>query len=323
MIEVLFQIQSGNRIQKVSGVTMSIRNMARLLIGLLLVSIIVYRLNPETIASTIITARLPYLLFAVIIYSLTFLMLSTRWRMILRSMGQNLPLVSAYQAFAGGMIISDMTPGRVGDLTRPLLVKEQVDLCKGFASVVIDRYTDILTMFILGVSGIALLAQRSSHMIIAFFVILMIVFGLSAFWLKRRQALKLIDRLDYSRVTEIAHALDSALDSITDIKGLILRSMLLTACAWVFQALRITLIAKSMGYDVPLPILILMQPLVSALALIPITVSGLGLVEGGLAVLLSGFGIPTAAGMSIALMDRIITVAFHILVGGRFALKAL
>lgn len=302
---------------------MSIRNVARLLIGLLLISIIVYRLNPETIASTIFSARPTYILFAVIIYSLTFLMLSTRWRMILRSMGQNLPLVSAYQAFAGGMIISDMTPGRIGDLTRPLLVKEQVDLCKGFASVVIDRYTDILTMFILGVSGIALLAQRSSHLIIAFFIILLIVFGLSAFWLKRRKVLKLIDRLNYSRVTEIAHALDSALDSITDIKGLILRSILLTACAWVFQALRITLIAKSMGYEVPMPILILLQPLISALALIPITVSGLGLVEGGLAVLLSGFGIPTAAGMSIALMDRVITVAFHILAGGRFALKKL
>lgn len=323
MIEVIFQIQSGNRIQEVSGVTMSIRNVARLLIGLLLISIIVYRLNPETIASTIISARHPYLLLAVIIYSLTFLMLTTRWRMILRSMGQNLTLVSAYQAFAGGMIISDMTPGRIGDLTRPLLVKEQVDLCKGIASVVIDRYADILTMFILGVSGIALLAQRSSHLIIAFFIILLIVFGLSAFWLKRRLVLKLIDRLNYTRVTEIAHALDSALDSITDIKGLILRSILLTACAWVFQALRITLIAKSMGYEVPMPILILLQPLVSALALIPITVSGLGLVEGGLAVLLSGFGIPTTAGMSIALMDRFITVAFHILAGGRFALKAL
>lgn len=309
--------------QMVSGVTMSIRNVARLLIGLLLITIILYRLNPETIASTIISARLPYLIFAAIIYSLTFLMLSTRWRMILRSMGQDLPLVSAYQAFAGGMIISDMTPGRIGDLTRPLLVKEQVDLCKGIASVVIDRYTDILTMFILGVSGIALLAQRSSHLIIAFFIILLIVFGSMAFWLKRRMVLNLIDRQNYSRITEIAHSLDSALDSITDIKGLIFRSILLTACAWVFQALRITLIAKSMGYDVPLPILILLQPLVSALALIPITISGLGLVEGGLAVLLSGFGIPAAAGVSIALMDRAITVAFHILAGGRCALKAL
>ena len=302
---------------------MSLKRAARILIGLSLIASLLYRFDLGVVFSTIISAKLYYLFLAAFVYSITFFILSTRWRMILHSMGEDLPIVPAYQAFAGGMVISDLTPGRIGEFARPLLVRDRIDLNRGIASVAIDRYADILTTFILGLSGMLLLAQHGSHMILASSIILFIVVLSSIFWFKRSFIIKQMDRLGSSRITEIAHALDSALHGVADIKGLMLRSVLLTAVAWVVHALRIALIAKSVGFDVPLQMLFLLQPLVSSLALVPITISGLGLVEGGLAVLLAGFGIPVAAGISIALMDRAITVAFHILVGGRCAMKVL
>jgi uncharacterized protein (TIRG00374 family) len=94
-------------------------------------------------------------------------------------------------------------------------------------------------------------------------------------------------------------------------------SVLITILAWITHALRIMIIARSIGFDLPLPVLVLALPLVSALSLVPVTISGLGLVEGGLAALLAVIGLPAVAGISIALMDRAITVIFHILIGGR------
>lgn len=296
---------------------------ARILIGLLLIAALLYRFDPGVVFSTIISAKIYYLILAALVYSITFFILSTRWRMILHSMGEDLPIIPAYQAFAGSMIISDLTPGRIGEFARPLLVRDRIDLNRGIASVAIDRYADILTTFILGFSGMLLLAQHGSHLVLASLIILFIVVLSLAFWIKRSFIIRQIDRLGSLRLTEIAHALDSALHEVADIKGLMLRSVLLTAVAWITHALRIVLIAKSVGFDVPLQMLFLLQPLVSSLALVPITFSGLGLVEGGFAVLLGGFGVPVAAGISIALMDRAITVAFHILVGGRYAMKVL
>ncbi|MDD1760763.1 MAG: flippase-like domain-containing protein [Methanothrix sp.] len=296
---------------------------ARFFIGLLLIASLLYRFDPEVVFSTIISAKLNYLFLAAVVYSITFFILSSRWRMILHRMGVHLSIVPAYQAFAGGMIISDMTPGRIGELARPLLVRDKIDLNRGIASVAIDRYADILTTFILGLSGMLLLAQQGSHLILASLVILVILFSSSAFWFKRHFILKQVDRLGSSRLTEIVRALDNSLHEVTNIKELMLRSVLLTAVAWIFHALRIALIAKSVGFDVPLQMLFLLQPLVSSLALVPITVSGLGLVEGGLAAILHGLGVPVAAGISIALMDRAITVAFHILIGGQCAMKVL
>jgi len=300
-----------------------IKSAARIVIGLLLIASLLYRFDPKVVFSAIISAKLNFLCLAAVIYTITFLILSTRWRMILRHMGQALPVASAFQAFAGGMIISDMTPGRIGEFARPLLVRDKIDINRGIASVAIDRYSDILTTFILGLFGMLLLAQHGSHLILAYSIILLIIVLSSAFWFKRPFIIKQIDRSGFSHLAKIAYSLDSALHDVANVKELMLRSVLLTAIAWIFHALRIVLIARSVGFDVPLQTLFLLQPLVSSLALVPITISGLGLVEGGLAALLAELGVPVATGFSIALMDRAITVVLHILIGGRYAMKVL
>lgn len=299
------------------------KNGARFFLGLLLIAALLYTFDIGAVFATISSARPLYLVLAAMVYSLTFLILSARWRMILRSMGEDLPLFRSYQAFAGGMIISDLTPGRIGELSRPLLVRDRINLSKGISSVVIDRYADILTTFILGLSGMLILAQHGMYLLLASATILILLLLSSVFWFRRSFLIKQVNRLGSSRLTAIACGLDDALCEVRNIKGLMLRSVFLTGIAWITHALRIVLIARSVGYDVPMPMLFLLQPLVSALALVPITISGLGLVEGGLTALLAGFGVPAAVGISIALMDRAITVAFHILVGGRYAMKVL
>jgi uncharacterized protein (TIRG00374 family) len=289
----------------------------------LIIAAMLYRFDPAEVMADLRSARPLYLALALIVYAVTFLILSLRWRMILSRMGAILPISVAYQALAGGMIISDLTPARIGELSRPLLVRDQVDLNKGIASVAIDRYADILTIFILGLSGIMFLAQRSAYTILAAFTVLFVLLAASLFWMKRPYMIKQCRRLGSSRLNDVAQNLDSALGAVVGVRELLVKAVLLTAIAWIIQALRVVLIAKSLGYDVPLPVLFLLQPLVSALALIPVTISGLGLVEGGLTALLAGLGVPASAGIAIALIDRILTVAFHILIGGRYAARVL
>lgn len=293
------------------------------MIGILLIAALLCNFDLKTVSATVNSARPLYLALAALTYALTFLILSWRWRMILHTLGADLPIAQAYQAFAGGMIISDLTPGRIGELSRPLLVRDKIDLSNGVPSVIIDRYADILTTFILGLSGMLIIAECSSYLLLAIFAILILIAFSLAFWFKRSLIIKQLNKLGSPRINEITCNLDDALCGVKDIKGLLLKAVLLTGFAWITHALRVALIAKSVGFDVPIQMLFLLQPLVSALALIPITISGLGLVEGGMTALLAGLGVPAAAGISIALMDRVITVAFHILVGGRYAAKVL
>lgn len=298
------------------------RTTARITLGLLLIAALLYRFDPATVLSTVLSASPVHLLLVPAIYSITFLILSLRWRRVLHALGEDLPLSDAYQAFAGGMILSDMTPGRIGDLSRSLLVRDRMALNKGLASVVIDRYADLLTSFALGLWGMLFLSLSGPYLLLASSAILMIVASTSLLWLGRSSVLGML-RSRSSRFIGIANALEDAICDVRGVKRLMTGSVLLTILAWITHALRIAIIARSIGYNIPLPMLILGLPLVSAISLIPVTVSGLGLVEGSLAVLLTGAGVPAAAGVSIALMDRAITVAFHILVGARAATRAL
>jgi uncharacterized protein (TIRG00374 family) len=294
----------------------------RLIIGLSIIGFLISSFDPRAILDAIISAQPKYLALAILVYPLTLLILTLRWRSILSQLGGDLPLAVAYQVFVGGLLLSDLTPARLGDLSRPLLMREWVDLGKGAVSVAIDKYADLLTILILGFSGLVLLNKSSGrYLLVAAVSTLLVISVVSLFWLHRSFLMKAIKGLGYTRFMKAADALDNAVSSVDGFSGLLARSILITMVAWLTQAARTALVVRAFGFDVPLHVLFLLQPLLSALSLIPITVSGLGLIEGGVTAMLAGLGVPSAIGMSIALTDRILTVAIHILVGSRYAIK--
>ena len=63
---------------------------------------------------------------------------------------------------------------------------------------------------------------------------------------------------------------------------MIAEGIILTVLAWVTHALRIILITMSLGYTLPLPDIFLILPLISALSIIPVTISGSWAGRGGI-----------------------------------------
>lgn len=295
----------------------------RLLIGILIIAALLVLFDPAAILSVIASARPEYLVLALLVYAFTYLILTLRWRSILSAMGESLPIGRAYRAFVAGVLLSDLTPGRIGDFSRPFLVRDEIDLNKGIASFAVDRYADLLTIAILGFAGLVLLSVPGGkgYLIPAACLLLLILLPFTLFWLKRPLVIRAAERLGSARITGFVQTLDEAAGQVPHLPSLTARAILLTTAAWVTHAARIVLIAGAVGYSVPLPPLTLLQPLVSALSLVPVSLSGLGLVEGGLAAVLAGLGVPATVGVSIALLDRGITVAFHLLVGGKYATK--
>lgn len=298
------------------------KGLIRLIIGLAIIVYLVFSFDPRAILNAIVSAQPTYLALALLVYPLTLFILTMRWRGILSQLGGDLPVAVAYQVFVAGVLLSDLTPARLGDLSRPLLMRDWVDLGKGAASVAIDKYADLLTVSILGFSGLVLLNEPSGvHIVIAAISILLVISLVSLFWIHRSAFIKIIKRLGLSRFAKASNAFDNALSFAPSLSGMLARSILITMVAWITQAARTALVVRAFGFDVPLHVLFLMLPLLSALTLIPITVSGLGLIEGGVTAMLSGLGVPPAIGMTIALTDRILTVAIHILVGSRYAIR--
>ncbi len=293
-----------------------------MVIGLVIIAFLISKIDPLAAYDVFISANPVYIALALLVYPITLLILSIRWRRILLQLRADLPLAVAYQAFVAGVLLSDFMPAKLGDLSRPLLVRDWIDIGRGAASVAIDKCADLITVFILGFLGFFLLYQSAGrHLMAAMAFLLFIGILLFIFWLNRAFMQRVINRMGLLRLEEFANTMIIALHSVDDVSGLMIKSIIITIIAWFTQALRTSLIAKAFGFDVPIYVLFFLQPLLSALSLVPITVSGLGLIEGGMTVMLAAQNVPPTIGMTIALADRILTVSIHILLGFRYAFK--
>ena len=90
----------------------------RMSIGILLVILLFLFVSPSAVIQSLRSANPVFLVCAIVVYAVAFLLLTLRWRIIVAHMGGYIPLGEAYQAFAGGVLYSDFTPARIGDLTR-------------------------------------------------------------------------------------------------------------------------------------------------------------------------------------------------------------
>lgn len=305
-----------------------IKNLIKLGIGLGILFYLIYIFDFRAVIDAISKSNPLYLALGLIVYSLTFLILAVRWRTILSSMRITIPLSAAYQAIVGGVLLSDLTPSKLGEFARPYLAKRHMDIPSGFASVVFDKYVDISSVLFLSGWGFLLLYFKGMinddyRYLLAWFsgLVLVFFFGSVIFWAWRKQTINIVKKicvlLRISPVS-ILDKLDENMEKISNPPKLLVLCLTITSIAWVSHAIRITLLAMAIGYSPPFEYLVLLLPLVAALSLIPLSISGLGFVEAGLAALLSLFGVPLYAGISIALLDRSLTFLFHVLVGSRY-----
>jgi len=300
-----------------------IKFLVRLSIGVLLIILLFIFVSPSAVIQTLQSINPIFLICAVIVYAFTFLLLTQRWRIIVAHMGGDIPLGEAYQAFAGGVLYSDFTPGRIGDITRAVLVKERIGIHNGTVSVFIDRYIDIIVLSCLGIAALVLFSSRFASILplLALIVLLVVLAGVTAFVLKSTWIFSVMKNIPYCNIPEFTSHLQNALLELKDGKKVIAEGIILTVFAWITHAFRIILITMGLGYSIPLPDLFLILPLISALSLIPVTIAGLGLVEGGLMAVIAGYGVPLSVALSIAIVDRGLTMLFHFMVGGRVAVK--
>ena len=294
----------------------------RLILGLIMISALIYISKPIAVISTLLSAQPFYLALAVILYPLAMLAYTLRWYLILQLMGERLPLSVAHQALVGSAFVSDFTPARIGDFIRPMMVKEWIKMEKGMASVIVDHWADFVAGAVMGIIGLlGLFAPSSRYFIPILILLLALVAFLSLILIRGDVVMEACWMIGYERLICAVESFYTALGRVKHMSELVEGSLLLTIVVWIIYSVRILEIVRALGYNAPLYHLIFLMPLVNMLSAIPIAISGLGLVEGGMAAVMVALGLPPSLGVSAALIDRAISMAYHALVGSRYATK--
>ena len=294
-------------------------NLLKVGLSLTLLALLLKQVGWQQTLETLRKARWPHLAVAFVLYLVGIVVRAYRWRILLNALKIDIPLARLTALYFVGTFFNNILPtGIGGDVVRVYeLSKQSKRPIESVGTVLLDRATGLLVLFL-----IALLALPFSHQLITpsiAVVILLLSLGswaglglvLRRDWLEKWGLLRIMAKV--KRLRELYESVYAC--GPRAIGGAL-------AVSLVFNVLLIAvnyLIALSLGVEIPLWYFLLFIPLISFLLVLPISLSGLGVREGGYVYLFAQAGVPAPLALAMSLLFYALNVATGLIGGVLYA----
>jgi glycosyltransferase 2 family protein len=277
---------------------------ARALVSAGLLALVASRIDFHTAGHRLANGHWQWFALAVVVVVGAFLVGTLRWQVYLEAAGVHVRLARVLRAYLIGVFSTNFLPSQVGgDVARAWIVGGAGTRMRAAATVVVDRVVALACLIAVAWIGVA---ANPGPVPGSLLVALAVVTGgyaigaaLAVLLLRGGGRLR---HLVPARVHAPARdASDAARRSIA--LPVLART---TAYGLVFQglaALSAWLIGLSISLDVPFSTLVTTLPLVLVLAVVPISVGGLGVREGAFVVLLGRAGVGTTEATVFSLLS--------------------
>ena len=301
------------------------RTLLSFAIAILIVYFVFQRLNinPRTVWSYLKNADPLLFGAAVSVFFSSFVLRAIRWRMMLARVGFDhrhgyaIPAIPGmFQIFLLSWFANCVVPARLGDAYRSFLLKERAktSFSIGLGTILAERLIDLVVMvamvLVTGVIvfGTSVPSQAEQAFVVGAVVVAVGILGAIALWFLRDQVVRLIPE-------RFTHHFLHLHGAIFDILKRPYRYAGIGVLIWLFDGLRLFLIARSLGTHLGFDEAIVVSLLSALVTIVPITPAGLGVVEGFMIWLLPRVGVLADPAAAIAFLDRFATYWILILVG--------
>ena len=267
--------------------------------------------SAEQYFSVVSTASLGYLFLAFVTYYVSVVIYGIRWKLVLRGIGRDAPLLELVKAILASIFMNNVTPmsRSGGELLRMAWVSRKANVPPGVSavSIVYERILETIPVFALFLLGMSYFSSEEPLP----FVILGIV-GILLIWIKWDAFVRLSLRLFRTPVTE------EEMEKITSLRSrhnLNILAILLSSAVWILDVVRLKLITMAFGLNLAWSFIAVVSIANLLFGLIAFTPGGVGIIEGGLIGTLTYFGIPMAFAVSITLLERFVSYIASSIVG--------
>ena len=244
---------------------------------------------------------------ALLNYALRFL----RWSMYLRALHIDAPLRVSLPVFLAGLALA-ITPGKVGELLKSVWLSQRsgVPVAASAPAVVMERFTDVISVALLGLTGVLLLPPAMAIVIGAILVMGMAL-GLLAASRYGVMALRLpVLRRWQEPLAQSQEGLQRLMSP-----RLLTAAVALGGFAWAAEGVALWVIIVGLGEWVALGVAL---PISAAAALVgAVTALPGGLIgfEGSMVALLGQAGLSATAAALATLLTRLATLWLAVLIG--------
>jgi uncharacterized protein (TIRG00374 family) len=259
-----------------------------------------------------------YLVLAIVVVTLDRVLMTFKWTLLLRAQGYRLPLLQGVMIYCTAMVWGLVLPTTVGaDAIRAVMVTK-----RGFngtdvvTSIVIERMVGFVLALALGLVSISILRMLGvldARFDSALYLGIAMLVGATALLvaaLDERFVGKIVGQLPRAiRDSKVMHYLErfaAAYRSLGGARSTIAQFSALTVLEQLFSVLLPWTLAKGLGVDVDLLLMLGVLPISTLLSRLPISFDGLGVFEAIFIGLMVLAGIDAAAALAIAISGRII-----------------
>ena len=241
----------------------------------------------------------------------------TRWQLYLSSLAISLPFLISMRIYIGGLALT-ATPGKAGEAVRGIFLKRHgVDHLRSLSVFFADRLTDLIAVMLLAAGGVW---AKPDAWLAATVLIGVILFILSVIWNPQRYA-SIIQRLSglipWGKVKSL---LDHSARILAHCYTLFnpkvfLMGLCLALFAWGLEAVNFYWITHLLDAEVLFSTIVFIYAfakLVGAISMIP---GGFGSTEATLVALLVFNGVDEGSAVASALILRLTTFWFVVLLG--------
>ena len=245
------------------------------LIGIAMFVWIMSRIETAQLIEHIQKINIYYFLLLTLLVLCIYAIKTMRWRILVKKAGLDITYRESWKIYNIGVFLAILTPAKLGEIGRAAYLKKAgMQNLKAIGVVLADKIADIAVMAVIALIGIGILFSIKWM----FIGLLIMCCGLAAGIFAIKKMMKTFSNMK----------LKTALLVIG-----------LTTLSWGVYFLWAVLLAKGVGIQVPVHILIATFTLVGIVALLPIAPSGLGTRDAALLTLLTPYGV--APEQSIAL----------------------
>jgi uncharacterized protein (TIRG00374 family) len=284
----------------------------------LVVVLFTYVVDGREVLSILHRFETKYLVLAIIVVTLDRVLMTFKWTLLLRAQGYRLPLLQGVMIYCTAMVWGLVLPTTVGaDAIRAVMVTK-----RGFngtdvvTSIVIERMVGFVLALALGLVSISILRMLGvldARFDSALYLGIAMLVGVTALLvaaLNERLVGKIVARLPRAiRDSKLMYYLDrfaAAYRSLGGARSTMAQFSVLTVLEQVFSVIVPWTLAKGLGVDVDLLLMLGVLPISTLLSRLPISFDGLGVFEAIFIGLMVLAGIDAAAALAIAISGRII-----------------
>lgn len=289
------------------------------LLGFLVVLGIAFFSDYRAVAGALAKFDIRYLPVILVLTFLNYLLRFFKWQYLLRQIDVEVAGKDSFGIFLSGLAMS-MTPGKVGELLKSVLLKEikGVPVSRTAPVIFAERLSDGFAMLILALAGMGvfrygrqMLAVTAGLMLAVLLVVFLAVYSPSV----ARRFISLVARFP------LLNKFEQALHRLFDSTLRVVRPRALAYCvligtvSWFFESVAFYFVFIGLGYKVSLlaaTFTLAFSTVVGALSMLP---GGLGAAEGSILGILLFLGVPGSIAGGATIIIRFCTLWFGVLLG--------